>query len=86
MEVNWQELITAGGFGALLWYFVVKVMPAQDDRHERERMVWVESLAEQSKERDLLIKINSETLAENQRLMGRLERAIDEAQSEKDEN
>ena len=31
------NLVTAGGFGALVWYLIVKHIPAKDDRHMLER-------------------------------------------------
>jgi hypothetical protein len=31
------QLASAGGFGALVWYFVVYVMPAKDKEHREER-------------------------------------------------
>lgn len=35
------QLVTAGGFGALVWYLVVKHIPAIEDRHKNERNEWL---------------------------------------------
>lgn len=41
VSVNWVgpiiQLVTAGGFGALVWYLVVKHIPAIEERHRLER-------------------------------------------------
>lgn len=34
-------LSTAGGFGALLWYFVIKHIPSIEQRHQTERAEWL---------------------------------------------
>lgn len=34
------QLATAGGFGALVWYLVVKHIPTIEDRHKDERIEW----------------------------------------------
>lgn len=34
------KLVTMGGFGALVWYLVVKHIPAIEDRHRTERHEW----------------------------------------------
>lgn len=40
-ELTWIDpivrLVTAGGFGALVWYLVVKQIPAIEKRHSDER-------------------------------------------------
>jgi len=40
------QLVTAGGFGALVWYLVVKHIPAIEDRHMREREELAKQLSE----------------------------------------
>jgi len=40
------SLVTNGGFGALVWYLIVKHMPAVEKRHEQERdrwMAWIDT-------------------------------------------
>lgn len=32
------QLVTAGGFGSLVWYFIVKHIPAIEARHAAERL------------------------------------------------
>ena len=39
------KLVTAGGFGALVWYLVVKHIPAIEKRHQQERDEWKEFLS-----------------------------------------
>ena len=34
------RLVTAGGFGALVWYLVVKHIPNIEARHKKERDEW----------------------------------------------
>ena len=34
------QLVTAGGFGALVWYLVVKHIPSIEVRHKEERESW----------------------------------------------
>ena len=40
-EMTWAkaliELATAGGFGVLVWYLIVKYIPRMEDRHKEER-------------------------------------------------
>lgn len=36
------QLTTAGGFGALVWFLVVKQIPQFLDRHRQERTEWYE--------------------------------------------
>jgi hypothetical protein len=39
-------IVTNGGFGALVWYLIVKHMPAVERRHEAERdrwMAWIDN-------------------------------------------
>ena len=39
-------LVTNGGFGALVWYLIVKHLPAVERRHEAERdrwMAWIDA-------------------------------------------
>jgi len=44
--VDWaspiSQLATAGGFSALVWYLVVKHIPAIEARHQKERAEWLE--------------------------------------------
>lgn len=35
------QLVTAGGFGALVWYLVVKHIPQIEARHKSERDEWL---------------------------------------------
>lgn len=41
------QLVTAGGFGALVWYFVVKHIPAIEARHRVDRTEWMETYREE---------------------------------------
>jgi hypothetical protein len=36
------QLATAGGFGALVWYLVVKHIPSIEERHQSERGEWLQ--------------------------------------------
>lgn len=36
------QLVTAGGFGALVWYMVVKHIPSIETRHKEERLEWLQ--------------------------------------------
>tara|TARA_R100001129_G_scaffold118849_2_gene82339 strand:+ start:341 stop:622 length:282 start_codon:yes stop_codon:yes gene_type:complete len=42
--VEWVDvivkLVTMGGFGALVWYLVVRHIPAIEERHRSERHEW----------------------------------------------
>ena len=40
------QLVTAGGFGALVWYLVVKHIPSIEKRHADERKEWLEKIEE----------------------------------------
>ena len=35
------QLATAGGFGALVWYLVIKHIPTIEARHRSERIEWL---------------------------------------------
>ena len=34
------KLVTMGGFGALVWFLIVRHIPAIEDRHRNERHEW----------------------------------------------
>lgn len=58
-QIDWVNsiitLATTGGFGALLWYFVVKHIPQMESRHQAERKEWLAYLEKrdsEQKERD----------------------------------
>jgi len=48
--MDWVEsfvkLSTMGGFGALLWYIMVKYLPVIEERHRQEREKWNAAQAE----------------------------------------
>lgn len=35
------QLVTAGGFGALVWYFVIYTIPKMSEAHRQEREKWI---------------------------------------------
>ena len=45
-EMGWVQpivqLATAGGFGALVWYLVVRHIPNIEQRHRDERKEWLD--------------------------------------------
>lgn len=47
-DMTWVDSIiqvaTAGGFSALVWYLLVKHVPAIEERHREDRRQWAESL------------------------------------------
>jgi len=43
------QLVTAGGFGALVWYLVVKHIPSIEKRHADERSEWLRHIDEKDK-------------------------------------
>lgn len=70
------QLVTAGGFGALVWYFVVKLIPSVEARHKEERAeieqrhkdersAWLSYIDKRDMEFQALFKANSEALAKN---------------------
>ena len=35
------QLVTAGGFGALAWYLIVRHLPTVEKEHREERATWM---------------------------------------------
>lgn len=70
------QLVTAGGFGALVWYFVVKLIPSVEarhkeeraeieERHKLERAAWLTYIDKRDVEFQSIFKANSEALSKN---------------------
>ena len=63
VEVEWVnpviQLVTAGGFGALVWYLVLKHIPAIERRHHGERTEWREYIEKRDSEFQELIRDHS---------------------------
>ena len=70
------QLVTAGGFGALVWYFVVKLIPSVEDRHKGERAeieerhklersAWLTYIDKRDVEFQSIFKANSDALYKN---------------------
>jgi len=53
------QLATAGGFGALVWYLVLKHIPNIESRHYGERTEWREYIEKRDSEFQELIKEHS---------------------------
>ena len=50
------QLATAGGFGSLVWYFLVKYIPGIEDRHRLERLAVMMQLKDQHDRMETLMK------------------------------
>ena len=65
------QLATAGGFGALVWYLVVKHIPAIEERHQGERSEWLHYIQKRDDDFDEMYKTN---LEQNMEIQNRLEK------------
>lgn len=65
------QLATAGGFGALVWYLVVKHIPAIEERHQGERSEWLHYIKNRDDDFDEMYKTN---LQQNMEIQSRLEK------------
>ena len=58
------QLVTAGGFGALVWYLVVKHIPFIETRHHSERTEWREYIERRDSEFQNLIREHRDAVLE----------------------
>ena len=58
-------LATSGGFAALVWYLVVKHIPAIEDRHQTERGEWRAYMESRDARFEEIIKEFRETINEH---------------------
>ena len=70
------KLVTAGGFGALVWYLVVKHIPAIEDRHRTERTEWREYIAKRDDSLNSLIKDFHESIEQVRKELSELRNDI----------
>ena len=65
-QLSWVEpiiqLVTAGGFGALAWYLVVKHIPKMEQRHREERKELVEALEKKDAQHDDNLEMFNKTV------------------------
>lgn len=63
-ELSWAQpivqLVTAGGFGALVWYMIVKHIPAIEERHRSEREEWLVYIKKRDNQFDEMLRSNME--------------------------
>ena len=50
------RLATAGGFGALVWYFIVKHIPGIEKRHRDERQSFLDYIKERDDKLEAIVK------------------------------
>lgn len=54
------RLVTAGGFGALVWYLIVKYIPAIEDRYQKMRKtdqeMFLKSMADRDEKLDEIVE------------------------------
>ena len=72
------QLVTAGGFGALVWYLVVKHIPAIEARHKEERLEWMNYIAKRDEKLEDLTKEFMEATHEYQATTDRLKDKIED--------
>ncbi len=63
------QIVTTGGFGALLWYMLVKHIPNIEQRHRDERKEWLAYIKEQDDEQKERDQRYNEELKEREREM-----------------
>ena len=50
------QLVTAGGFGALVWYLVVKHIPGIESRHKTERLEFLRYIEKRDEDYEVIVK------------------------------
>ena len=58
------QLVTAGGFGALVWFLIVKHIPSIEDRHKVERGEWLGYIEKRDNSYEQLAKEHTEAVNE----------------------
>jgi len=58
------QLVTAGGFGALVWFLIVKYIPNQEERHKEERTTWQERHKEERNQWTSMIADRDQSFSE----------------------
>jgi len=71
------QLATAGGFGALVWYLVVKHIPAIEERHQGERSEWLHYIKNRDDDFDEMYRKNLEQNMEIQNQLEKLQIRIE---------
>lgn len=71
------QLVTTGGFGALLWYLIVKHIPSIEDRHQAERLEWLEYIKRRDESFEELARKHLETVGAIQRELLSIEVRLD---------
>ena len=66
------QLVTAGGFGGLVWYLVVKHIPAIHQLHAVERKEWMAMVQKREEAFDSLSGKNIEALAKVEKAIEQL--------------
>ena len=80
LAIEWVDvvvkLVTAGGFGALVWYLVVKHIPLIEERHRVERNEWKDFIANRDESLKLVISNFVSEVKESREEMMRLKNEI----------
>ncbi len=72
------QLTTAGGFGALVWYLVIKHIPGIERRHKSERDEWLAYIQKRDQVSDGVARNYIESVASLRQDLQRIEVKIDE--------
>lgn len=67
------QLATAGGFGALVWYLVVKHIPSIENRHQSERTEWLDYIKKRDEDFDDMYKLAIESVNDVKHKLEQLE-------------
>ena len=67
------QLATAGGFGALVWYLVVKHIPSIEERHQNERKEWLSYIKDRDDNYDEMYKLAIESVNDVKHKLEQLE-------------
>lgn len=75
-DIDWVQgviqLATAGGFSALVWYLVIKHIPAIQSRHKAERDEWLHYIQRRDDSFDALVRENLSAIHEVREELARL--------------
>lgn len=80
ISVDWVQsiiqLVTAGGFGALVWYLIVKHIPAIDLRHQKERKEMLEYIEKRDVKFEEIASGFTEAMSQNSLQLAELQREM----------
>ena len=76
------QLATAGGYGTLTWYLLVKHLPNREDRHREERLGFITAMESRDKRIETILGEYHRTIEKHIEQMAEVAHVLRDVQSE----